>query len=397
MDTLSIPPVSLTDAPVFRNRELWPPMSHPENGTGTDLRPLHQALRSYDSWPIKLHVHTPVWSKVQEYTKNRPEIFQLTRDGKRNFEMLCYSNPRTLATYLENIQKHFAGDASAVIGIEGDTITVSPNDDDVECYCPDCRRLWDANAGKYATASRTVSMFVVKLASEVQRRWPDKKILFLPYVNYTLAPDGITFPPNVHIQLCGMPGMAMYKEPSIYQSEQANLDKWVKLTGKKVQNWLYICWPEQNTKAVFQYPHIVQKYYRDNRDKTVGSFINGGTDHWPRQGLTLYCWLKVLWNPDFNVDAAIDQHCVRMYGPAAATMRKLIQLQIDGWENSRWKNATLNWRAVYDHTYTRPIRDQMRSLLAQVRKESAGDKLAAERVAYYTTPFADFLAASEDK
>ena len=163
MDTLTIPPVYLTDAPVFRKRELWPPVSHPENGTGTDLRALHQALRSYDSWPVKLRVHSPIWSHVEEYTKNRPEIFQLTKDGKRNFEMLCYSNPKTLETYLENIQKHFDGDASAVIGIDGDTITVSPNDQNIDCHCADCQKLWDAKAGKSGAASRIVSTFVAKL------------------------------------------------------------------------------------------------------------------------------------------------------------------------------------------------------------------------------------------
>ncbi len=180
LDTLVVPPVFLTDAPVFRKRELWPSVSHPHDGTGTDLRPLHQALRSYDSWPIKLHVHTPVWSHIEDYKKNRPEIFELTKDGKRDYAMLCYSNPETLTTYLENIQKYFAGDKSAVIGIEGDTITVSPNDDDVKCYCPDCRKLWDAKAGKYGTASRIVSTFVVKLATEVQKPGPAKRSSSFP-------------------------------------------------------------------------------------------------------------------------------------------------------------------------------------------------------------------------
>lgn len=36
-------------------------------------------------------------------------------------------------------------------------------------------------------------------------------------------------------QLCGMPGLALYKEPDVTRSEQANIDKWGKLTGRKVQ------------------------------------------------------------------------------------------------------------------------------------------------------------------
>jgi hypothetical protein len=39
----------------------------------------------------------------------------------------------------------------------------------------------------------------------------------------------------------------------------------------------------------------------------------------------------------------------------------------------------------------------MRALIAQANKEAAGDELATKRIAYYTTPFADFFAKSEDK
>ena len=34
--------------------------------------------------------------------------------------------------------------------------------------------------------------------------------------------------------------------------------------------------------------------------------------------------LGFLWNPDFNVDAAIDAYCRNMYGPAAKPVRKTV-------------------------------------------------------------------------
>jgi hypothetical protein len=392
LDKLIVPPVSLHDHPFFRKRELWPALADEHR----DMRPLHRALRSYDSWPIKLVVHHPNWSGIEDYKKNRPEVFQLNQHGQRDWDMLCYSNPRTLETYLENIQKKIDGDPTASIGMEGNAITVSPNDAEIACFCPDCRRLWDAKAGQYGSASKILGNFVVKLAREVQKRWPDKVIIYLPYLNYTNAPDGIEFPANVHVQICGMPGMALYKEPSIFASEQANIDKWFALTHKKVQNWLYICWPEDRTTAPFLYPHIVQKYYQENRNKTVGSFINGGTDHWPRQGVTLYCWLKLLWNPDFKVDVAIDEYCRRMYGPASASMHRLVQLQIDGWENSRFPNATMSDRAILAHAYTTSVCQQMKDALAEAKRQAAGDDLVLKRIAYYETPFKPFLAEVGD-
>ena len=86
---------------------------------------------------------------------------------------------------------------------------------------------------------------------------------------------------------------------------------------------------------------------RDNTvsvcQRPVGSFINGEGDHWPRQHLSLYCWLKVLWNPAFDVDAAVEGYCRNMFGPAtAAEVRELVHMQIDGWEKSRWPGGKLS-------------------------------------------------------
>lgn len=372
-DRLVVPEVSIQDAPVFRKREIWPPCSDTWKGGGTPLAPLQTFLRSGNSWPVNVRVHQPDWSKRKDLS---PEVYQLRSDGTRDFTMLCYGNPKTLATYLEHPP------------ISGNAITVSPADADIACYCTDCRKLWDANAGQYGSASKIVATFVAKLARAV----PDKTIIFLPYLNYSAAPDGIEFPVNVEVQLCGMPGLAMYKEPAIFAAAQANAEKWQKLTGRKIQTWDYDCWPENRTSAVFQYPHVVQQYYRQNRDRIVGTFINGEGDHWPRQNITLYCWLKLLWNPDFDVDAAQDEFCQRMFGAAVKTMRELLRLQVDGWEKSRWPGGRLTAKAIREISYPPATVQRMQELIAKARDEVKGDELATKRVEYYVAPFAAFFA-----
>ena len=384
---LTVKPVWLEDAPVFRKREIWPPVANSWNGTGQPLTPLHTRLRAGNSWPISLVVHSPNWAGVKEYAEQRPECFQLGSDGSRNFQMLCYGNPKTLETYLENIALHFDQGKKANMGINGDAITVSPNDASIACYCKDCRKLWDERGGQYGTASRILATFVDRLAREVKTRWPDKTIIFLPYLNYTTAPDGFKFPGNVEVQLCGMPGMAYYKEPSVAEAEQANVDKWVAITGRKIQNWHYSCWPEDKTKAPYQYPHVIKQYYQRNRDKVVGSFINGDGDHFPRQHISLYCWMKVLWNPDFDVDAAMEEFCGRMFGRAASTMRQLLKLQTDGWEKSRWPTGVLSPKAIYELSYPRKTVLRMKELLERARSRASSDPLALQLIEYYATPF----------
>ena len=215
-------------------------------------------------------------------------------------------------------------------------------------------------------------------------------------MNYTLAPDGVTFPDNVEVQLCGMPGLAMYKEPDVAKSEQENIDKWVKLTGRKIQNWHYSCWPDDRTPAVYQYPHVAREFYQKNKDKTVGTFINGVGDHWPRQHVSLYCWLKVLWNPEFDVDAAVDEYCRRMYGPAAGTMRELVKLQTDAWEMGRLPGGRLSAKGIHEYTYPRKHVVRMQELLARANQQAVGDELILKRLAYYAGPFQEFFRESKD-
>ncbi len=398
-DTLTVPPVWLEDAPFFRMRTIYPPWSIPSRGTGIDLGRIQTFLRAGTSWPIQLSVHQPNWAKYPELTNGCPECFQMRKDGSRQFDVLCYGNPKTLETYLKGIQA-FLDKTKPVYAPVSATkaITVSPADVELACYCPDCRKLWDENGGEYGAASKVMATFVDKLAREVQTRWPDEgfTVIFLPYLNYTKAPDGFQLPGNVEVQICGMPGMACYKEPAIRDAEQANIDAWIKTSGRKIQNWHYNVWPAHKTKAAYQYPHVIKDFYQRNRDKTIGTFINGDFNHWPRQHISLYCWQKVLWNPDFDVDAAVDSFCARMFGPASKTMRELVGLQMDGWEKSRWPAGRFSPRGIYEQSFPTTTVARIRALMAQARSEAAGNDLVLTRLDYYEKPtLPDFYTESE--
>ena len=393
--SLAVAPIWIEDAPVFRKRELWPTFGG--GGPNGELVTQHAALRSLDSWPVALSVHTPRnWGEV--YGEERPEVMQKRKDGARDDIMLCYGNPRTLETYLEILSRAFdKGEKidDKLMGIRGNAITVSPWDAGLACYCDDCRRLWDAEAGGLGEASRVLGEFVAKLGREVKKRWPDKTVIYLPYLNYTLAPKGIEFPDNVEAQLCGMPGVALYKEPATLKLFQGNIDTWRKLTSRRVQTWDYCCWPEDRTKAPYLYPHVLRDYYRANRDKIVGSFINGMGDHWPRSHLSLYAWLKCLWDPDFDVDAALDEFAKRMFGPAAVTMRALVRLQCDGWEKSRWPGGTYSAKAVYTYSFPKARIERMKALLVEARQQIGDSPLLKQRLDYYERPFAAFYQEYE--
>jgi len=396
MRDLVVEPAFLSDAPVFRKRHTWPEEG-PRVGNAEVLTH-DRRLRVHNSWPVTIRVHAPKnWARY--YAKDRPEIFEMGSDGVRRplmtgggktFSMLCYGDPRTLQTYLEEIELQLAARAEGApvdddrCILVGNAVTVSPADMDVTCHCEHCRARWNEQGGTYGTASRLMAEFVARLGREVRDRWPELTVAYLPYKNYAAAPDGVSFLGNVEVQICGMPGLALYKDPVIRASEQANIDAWFRLSGRKVQNWHYSCWPEMYTRAAYLFPHTIQNHYRANRDKTVGTFINGIKNHWPRMHLSLYVWLKVLWNPGYNVDAAIEEYCRRMYGAAAGEVRQLVGMLVDGWEAREWPNHTVCPQSVYEHSYPRRDVLRMQQLLAKARETAAGDALVGKRLDYWS-------------
>ena len=394
---LAVPAVALHDAPAFRLRTMWPPMSQPWQGRGIKLAEVQRFLRSGSSWPHSLRVHQPDWSRHAELKEKHPEVFQQRQDGTRQHEVLCYGHPSTLATYLKGVENFLADRKPLYAPIAGRAITVSPADVELACYCEHCRKLWDDQGGHSGGASKVMATFVDRLAREIQRRWPDENftVVFLPYLNYAAAPEGFKFPGNVEVQLTGMPGLAAYKEPAIRDDEQANIDRWVATTGRPIQDWHYSAWPAHKTKAAYQYPHVIRDYYRRNREKTVGSFINGTANHWPRQHISLYCWLKLLWNPDFDVDAAIAEYTRRMFGPAEQPMRELLALQTAGWETSRWPGGRFSPKGIYEASFPPETIGKMQALAAQARKAAAGDALATARVTYCLSAFEAFFQEAD--
>ena len=66
-----------------------------------------------------------------------------------------------------------------------------------------------------------MGVFVKKMCEEVKKRWPDKRVIYLPYWNYTNCPEGLECPHNLEIQMCTMafglmrPGGARAKSATI--------------------------------------------------------------------------------------------------------------------------------------------------------------------------------------
>jgi len=383
---LTVPPLDYSDAPVFNKRDLWPYSNKKQL----------QTWRIADTHGVQLIVHAPhKWCKDQEYRKNRPEIFEKNKDGSRTTSpMLCYSNPKTLETYLERIEEELKGGRKSGI-LNGKSVTVSPWDKGVNCYCEDCQKLYDLKAGYSGSASKIMCDFVRRLSDALAKTHPDLTVIYLPYVNYCDIPEGTSFPAgNVDVQLCSMPGLAMFKEPSVKKHEEQLIRNWAKVTCRKVQNWHYICWPAEFTSAPYIYGDTIIKHYQDTETVTVGSFLNGGYPE-ARHLLSAYIWMKALWNPELSSEKIFDVFSQRMFGLAAEPMRRIIQLQADGWKRP-WKVARVSPKNIFEVSYPRSEVVEMEKCFKQAYELAGDDKLVKKRIDYYRSGFDPFFKESKE-
>ncbi|MFW5798101.1 MAG: DUF4838 domain-containing protein, partial [Planctomycetota bacterium] len=349
--TLVIPPVHYTDYPVRVKRTMYPWTAKGTPGK-PDFTRFALRYRAGASTPVSTGCHTPANFGI--HFKDHPECFELGIDGKRDPGMPCYGNPKTVELMIEDLERYYnEGDKRPWTRSNGglwqppteSTIHISPPDKGIDCHCKYCQVTFRPHERRLGRHSVTLVRFVDRMARQIETRWPEKTVFYLPYSNYTLPVEGTRLPDNVVAGICLMRGAGNAKEPEIFRDHDRMIRGWQRVTSRPIHLWEYLCWPGRDTTLPFQYPHVLQKFQQTyTRREMAGSFINGDSGYpglkgmqWAFQHPTIYCWFRLMWNPDFNVDAALDEYVRLMYGPAAEPMGKLLNQLIDRWENTRWE------------------------------------------------------------
>ena len=416
-DSLTIVPVAYQDQPVFRQRLFHPKpgWALPTKARWFDKEPLPFAsgaipdgiakvdmpdylplVREGNSWPYQVKVHEPQklgrqwdskWSKHPELH----DMFQQKADGKPDLRMLCYSSSNTLAYLLQGCEDTWEHGKPAS-WVTPTCVTVSPGDFPVKCNCAACKATM-AKGG----ASLVMGLFVKKMCEAVKQRWPDKKVIFLPYYNYQSCPKDVEFPDNLELMTCVTGGpMALMAQNRARQGTEKNLRAWSEKIGNRpITDWDYSDRGSGWTYGPVQYPHLVCDFYKTNRTVLAGTFINGGfLPDWTTSAPTLYVWLKALWNPELDVEATLDEMCRRLYGKAGGTVRELIRLQCERWQTASWGGMGDQGRippAVFKKIWPPDVVAKMKALHDKALAELADDPVGRQRFLYWTWTFDAFL------
>ncbi len=263
------------------------------------------------------------------YGKEHPEWYAL-RDGVRRWDVngrdwagdgteLCCTNEEAVATLTANtlkmLEKH----------PEWRNISVSQNDNDLNCLCDRCREVDEregSSMGSLLSAVNTV-------AAAVAQTHPDVMVGTLAYKFSRRPPRTVRPRPNVQIQLCTFELSVFHPldDPNSARNRPVYSD---------IQDWAKICdhiyvWHYVVNFGNYLIP-TANLYHLDRDLRTFVAHNARGVmtqAAWNAVGgefsdLRNYMIARLLWDPTLDGRALLDEFLDLHYGPAAGPVREFI-------------------------------------------------------------------------
>lgn len=183
--------------------------------------------------------------------------------------------------------------------------------------------------------------FYNTVAKALREKHPDSKsfLSVLAYTNLTLPPQHeFKAEPNLLVWLAPIdidPNHGMDDPNSPPQQEyKAMLERWAQLMNGRVAIYDYdqgmLVWRDLPDPSHEMFAENV-KHYRDAGILGLGTESRGAA---ATTFLNLYFRGQLMWNPDADVNAMLDEFYPKFYGPAAAPMKAYWNAIYAAWKNS---------------------------------------------------------------
>ncbi|NUQ62580.1 MAG: tetratricopeptide repeat protein [Pirellulales bacterium] len=312
--------------------------------------------RNLAMWAMRLGSRDPYEVQcahgMDEMTR-RAEIFAAHADwfalygGKRQNQpdermnhQLCYSNHELFQETVRNVRiqfDHYRLDAVSVMPPDGYTAI---------CQCNLCEGKDSPERDQRGLLSDYVWDFVNRVAKEVRKTHPDKKILNCAYGVYTLPPLGIDkLEPNVVVSIVG--GRRPVNNRPEEQEECRKLrESW----AAKTDNPIIIFENYPFTDRGWYLPSFTPHSLGDSINATKG--ISQGEDIWlsvrqdfEKTGMGLnhfliYFTQRMYWGGKHqDVDAMFREYCRLFYGPAEKEMLAFFAYCEANWQDTEKDQA----------------------------------------------------------
>jgi len=272
----------------------------------------HKLSSQKETWGSFVHTFFNLMPP-ETYFKTHPEYYAL-RDGQRLPTQLCLSNAKVADILINNLGKEINERPHLKYW------SVSQADNDMSCQCPGCLELNKKYGGDINRNSGAVIYFVNKVA----RAFPDKMISTLAYWYTREAPDNIKPEPNVNIMLCNIESERHKPVPQTDPAFARDLENWGKLADD-ILIWDYNI---QFANLVSPFPnlHTIKSNLEFFTENNVNAFFMQANGQLGGEMAELRAYLisKLLWNPDADAGAIIDDFVSGYYGDAGPFIRQYI-------------------------------------------------------------------------
>lgn len=315
---LAIGPIDDTQTPAFA----WRRTSYRDiTASGPTTQRLK--LNGGGDWGLWCHSFFEVMPP-DRYFESHPEYFSLVNGKRVPDKQLCLTNRDATGLIIQNLRERIAKEPHIPYW------SISQMDWAGSCECPNCRAINE----REGTPMGSLLEFINTIAAE----FPDHIITTLAYQYTRKPPKSLRALPNVGIQLCTL---ELNRSRSFEIDDRPDsvafrddLERWAGIS-QNIVIWDYTI---QFANLVSPFPnlrvlqpnlrhlashHVMGVYSQANRE-IGGEFAE----------LRGYLLAKLMWDPNGNVSALMDDFLDGYYGPAGRPTRRYIDLMHDALEKS---------------------------------------------------------------
>ncbi len=368
LETVAVPPLDETVKPDFAVRRFN--VRFGTNGPETARWAMRLGLRDPNELQVAHGMDTMTGNDA--VFAEHPEWFALY-GGKRHYtpgyskNQLCYSHPGLFEETVRWARAQFDH-------YDFETVSIMPPDGYTAiCQCPDCAGKDDPARADRGHLSDYVWDFVNRVAKEVGKTHPDKRILNCAYGAYTSPPLKIAkLEPNV--QVCIVGGRRPTADKPGQQAELRKLrEDWLAKTSQPLLVFENYPFTDRGWYLPSFVPHTIGASINETKGVSMGEdiWLSLGPDfakkalgynHFP-----VYFTARMYWGgKEADVDALFREYCRLFYGPAEREMLAFFE------------SCEANWSAMEKD---KTLADEALSRFDAAKAKAPADSVFSQRIA----------------
>ena len=352
LPSISFPDTNRVERPSFRFRNIWYSGWMPVS---------EEDARWFSEWCERNRVNSLAGLSLpgdgtltrlvppEKYFESRPELFAIGKDGERQRDMICPTEPEAMHIAAESIKQCFRDHPGQI------TFGFGPPDGNPRCLCPRCEAAVQGFSGKgFGDPSLSDLWFIFAngVASEVYPEFPDRWILTNGYANRVRPPEGVgPLSPNLGIQ------SAMLSTCTLHQIDDPRCRQ-RQIYAQILRRWT------DSLNCVFVYDYdpgkaldgtpftslrLLEHDLRWLHDRGVWGFWTEGQNIWMSTLLNYYARARLMWNVNSRTKSIVRDFCSRFYGPAAKPMERYLntlESALDETPVHTWWSRPVPWLRV---------------------------------------------------